>query len=68
MRSPQSTPSNLWAQLSAREVQIERVEGDKDVMNGAGDVPYPDGDGPPDASVQGGRLDASAFDVSKSVL
>ena len=39
-----------------REVQIERVEGDKDVMNGADDVPHPDGDGPPDASVQAGSL------------
>jgi hypothetical protein len=49
LRSPRTT-------VRAREVQIERLEGHKDVMNGADEVPHPDRDGPPDASVQAGSF------------
>ena len=64
--------SNLWARLSAGELSIEDVEGDKDVELWAGqiniDVPHPDAYGHRDASVIAGSLEASAFNISKGGL
>jgi hypothetical protein len=64
--------SNLWVRLSAGEVVVEDVEGDKDVRVFAGtiqiDVPHPEQYGHRDASVMTGSIDASAFDVSKDGL
>jgi len=64
--------SNLWARLSAGELSIEEVEGDKDVELWAGeiniDVPHPDIYGHRDASVLVGSLEASAFNISKDGL
>ena len=64
--------SNLWARLSAGELTIEDVEGDKDVELWAGqiniDVPHPDAYGRRDASVIAGSLEASAFNISKDGL
>ncbi|HTC57290.1 MAG TPA: hypothetical protein VK706_12820 [Candidatus Sulfotelmatobacter sp.] len=64
--------SNLWARLSAGELIVEDVEGDKDVRVLAGriqiDVPHPDLYGHRDASVMTGSIEASAFDVSKDGL
>jgi hypothetical protein len=64
--------SNLWVRLSAGEVVVEDVEGDKDVRVFAGriqiDVPHPELYGHRDASVMTGSIDASAFDVSKDGL
>ncbi len=64
--------SNLWARLSAGELSIEDIEGDKDVELWAGqiniDVPHPDVYGHRDASVLAGSLEASAFNISKGGL
>ena len=64
--------SNLWARLSAGELSIEDVEGDKDLELWAGqinvDVPHPDAYGHRDASVLAGSLEAGAFDISKGGL
>jgi hypothetical protein len=64
--------SNLWVRLSAGEVVVEDVEGDKDVRVFAGsiqiDVPHPELYGHRDASVMTGSIDASAFNVSKDGL
>ncbi len=64
--------SNLWVRLSAGEVVVKDVEGDKDVRVFAGsiqiDVPHPEQYGHRDASVMTGSIDASAFDVSKDGL
>jgi hypothetical protein len=64
--------SNLWVRLSAGEVVVEDVEGDKDVQVFAGriqiDVPHPELYGHRDASLMTGSIDASAFDVSKDGL
>jgi hypothetical protein len=64
--------SNLWARLSAGELSIEDVEGDKDVELWAGqiniDVPHPDVYGHRDGSVLAGSLEASAFNISKGGL
>jgi hypothetical protein len=64
--------SNLWVRLSAGEVKIEGIEGDKDVESHAGEIdieiPHPDEYGHRDASVLAGSLEASAFDVSKGGL
>jgi len=64
--------SNLWARLSAGELVVESVEGDKDLELHAGhlqvDIPHPEQYGRCDASVLAGGLDASAFDVSKGGL
>lgn len=64
--------SNLWVRLSAGQVEIEGVEGDKDVETRAGEIdiqiPHPDDYGHRDASVLAGSLEASAFDVSKGGL
>src|ERR1700733_11999299 len=64
--------SNLWARLSAGELSIEDVEGDKDVELWAGqiniDVPHPDAYGHRDASVLAGSVEAGAFNISKGGL
>lgn len=61
--------SNLWARLSAGELDIESVEGDKNVEVRAGriqiDIPHPEQYGHRDASVMTGSIESSAFDVSK---
>ena len=64
--------SNLWARLTAGDLVVENVEGDKDLEVRAGhmqvDIPHPDEYGHCDASVTAGGLNASAFDVSKGGL
>jgi len=64
--------SDLWVRLSAGELKIENVEGNKDVESGAGDVyievPHPEEYGHRDASVTAGDLNAAAFEVSKGGL
>jgi phage baseplate assembly protein gpV len=64
--------SNLWVRLSAGEVVVKDVEGDKNVQVLAGriqiDVPHPEMYGHRDASVTTGSIEASAFDVSKGGL
>jgi hypothetical protein len=64
--------SNLWARLSAGELVVEDVEGDKNVQVLAGriqiDVPHPEQYGHRDASVLTGSIEASAFDISKGGL
>ncbi len=64
--------SNLWARLSAGELDVEEVEGDKDLEVLAGriqvDIPRSDQYGYRDASVTTGSIEASAFDVSKGGL
>ena len=64
--------SNLYARLSAGELVVEGVEGDKDLELLAGDmqveIPHPEQYGHCNASVVAGSLDASAFDVDKGGL
>ncbi|MGA8153126.1 MAG: hypothetical protein WB952_19400 [Terriglobales bacterium] len=64
--------SNLWVRLSAGELIVESVEGDKDLELRAGhmqvDIPHPEQYGHCDASVLAGSLEASAFDLSKGGL
>jgi hypothetical protein len=64
--------SNLWARLNAGELDVEDVEGDKDLEVWAGqislEIPHPDQYGDCDASVTAGSLEASAFNVSKGGL
>jgi hypothetical protein len=64
--------SHLWARLSAGQLDIEDVEGDKDIEMWAGQlniaVLHPDAYGHRDASVLAGSLEASAFNVSKGGL
>jgi hypothetical protein len=64
--------SNLWARLSAGELDIESVEGDKNIEVRAGririDIPHPEQYGHRDASVLTGSIESSAFDVSKGGL
>jgi hypothetical protein len=64
--------SNLWVRLSAGELVVEDVEGDKNLEVRAGriqaDIPHPEQYGHRDASVLTGSIAASAFDVSKGGL
>jgi len=64
--------SNLWVRLSAGELVVDDVEGDKDLEVRAGriqiDVPHPEHYGHRDASVTTGSIEASVFDVSKGGL
>lgn len=64
--------SNLWVRLTAGQLDIEDVEGDKDIEMWAGRinlaVPHPDAYGHRDASVLAGSLEASAFNLSKGGL
>lgn len=61
--------SNLWARLSAGELVIASVDGDKNVEARAGriqiDIPHPEQYGHRDASLLTGSIQSSAFDVSK---
>ena len=63
--------SNLWARLSAGELAVEGVEGDKNLEVRAGriqiDIPHPELYGHRDASVTG-SIESSAFGVSKGGL
>lgn len=64
--------SNLWARLSAGELDVKGVEGDKNVELRAGriqiDIPQPELYGSRDASVMTGSIESSAFHVSKGGL
>ena len=64
--------SNLWARLSAGELEVEGVEGDKNIELRAGriqiDIPHPELYGSRDASVMTGSIESSAFHVSKGGL
>lgn len=64
--------SDLWVRLSAGELIVEDVEGDKNLEVRAGriqvDVPHPEQYGHRDASVLTGSIAASAFEVSKGGL
>lgn len=64
--------SNLWVRLSAGEMVVEDIEGDKNVQVLAGriqiDVPHPEQYGHRDASVTTGSISSSAFEVSKGGL
>lgn len=64
--------SNLWVRLSAGELDVKAVEGDKDLEMRAGElrveVPSPESYGHRDASVLSGSIEASAFHVSKGGL
>ncbi len=64
--------SNLWARLTAGELDVKAVEGDKNLEVLAGriqvDIPQPELYGHRDASVLTGSIEASAFDVSKGGL
>jgi hypothetical protein len=61
--------SNLWVRLTAGDLQVEDVEGDKNLEIRAGamqvEIPHPEVYGHRDASVMMGSLESSAFDVSK---
>jgi hypothetical protein len=64
--------SHLWARLTAGELAVGVVEGDKDLELNAGrlavDIPRPEDYGARDASVTSGSIEASAFEVSKGGL
>jgi len=64
--------SDLWVRLSAGELVVENVEGDKNLQVVAGriqvDVPHAELYGHRDASVTTGSIEASAFDVDKGGL
>jgi hypothetical protein len=64
--------SDLWVRLSAGDLNIQDVEGNKDIESHAGDVeivlPHPEEYGHRDGSVLAGSIDASAFSVSKDGL
>jgi hypothetical protein len=64
--------SHLWARLTAGELVVGVVEGDKDLEINAGrievDIPRPQDYGSRDAAVTTGSIVSSAFDVSKGGL
>lgn len=64
--------SNLWVRLTAGQLTVGTVEGDKDLEIRAGqlevDIPRPQDYGHRDASVTSGAIEASAFEVSKGGL
>ncbi|HEY7098698.1 MAG TPA: hypothetical protein VH437_18360 [Terriglobales bacterium] len=64
--------SHLWIRLSAGDLDIKGIEGDKDVALRAGDldieIARPEDYGHREASVTAGSIDASAFNVSKDGL
>lgn len=63
---------DLWLRLTAGNLKVEDVEGDKDIEAHAGNVdvsiPRSEEYGHRDASVLAGNVDATAFGVSKSGL
>jgi len=64
--------TNLWARLTAGELDVRGVEGDKNIEVLAGriqvDVPKPELYGHRDASVMTGSIEAAPFDISKGGL
>jgi len=64
--------SDLWVRLSAGDLEVQDVEGNKDIESHAGDVeivlPHPEEYGHRDGSVLAGSIDASAFAISKDGL
>jgi hypothetical protein len=64
--------SNLWIRLSAGQLDVEDVDGDKDIEMWAGqlniEIPHPEAYGHRDVSVIAGSVEASAFNVSKGGL
>jgi hypothetical protein len=64
--------SNLWTRLSAGDLSVEDVEGDKNIEALAGSIevhiPRPELYGHRDASVMTGSIESSAFGVSKGGL
>lgn len=64
--------SNLWVRLTAGQLTVEDIEGDKDLEIRAGQmsvaIPRPKEYGLREASVTTGAIEASAFDVSKGGL
>jgi hypothetical protein len=64
--------SNLWVRLTAGQLDVENVDGDKDIEISAGqldiEIPHPEAYGHRDASVLAGSVEASAFNVSKGGL
>jgi hypothetical protein len=64
--------SDLWVRLTAGELNVGSVEGNKDLELNAGslrvDIPRPQEYGPRDASVTTGSIESSAFEVSKGGL
>ena len=64
--------SDLWVRLSAGDLDVQDVEGNKDIESHAGDVeivlPHPEEYGHRDGSVLAGSIDASAFAISKDGL
>jgi hypothetical protein len=64
--------SNLWARLTAGELNVGNIEGDKDLEIRAGqlsiEIPRPQEYGHRDASVFTGAIEASAFEISKGGL
>ena len=64
--------SDLWVRLSAGELKIQDVTGNKDIENLAGsveiEVAHPEEYGHRDGSVTAGELEASAFGISKAGL
>ena len=64
--------SNLWVRLTAGQLTVEDIEGDKDLEIRAGQmsvaIPRPQDYGLREASVTTGAIEASAFDVSKGGL
>ncbi len=61
--------TNLYVRLTAGDLNIEGIEGDKDIASHAGDINLDVGDptsyGPVDASVSIGDLTAEAFNTTK---
>ena len=64
--------SNLWARLTAGELDVEDIKGDKNLELWAGrihiEIPHPEEYGHRDASVTTGSIESSAFDISKGGL
>jgi len=64
--------SNLWVRLTAGELVVENLEGDKNLEVRAGriqvEIPQAQDYGHRDASVLAGSIEASPFDISKGGL
>jgi len=64
--------SNLWVRLTAGDLRVEDIEGDKNIEMLAGQldisVPHLEAYGHRDASVTSGSIEASAFNISKGGL
>ena len=64
--------TNLWVRLSAGDLEVKGIEGNKDIENRVGDVKVdvtdPEDYGPVDASVHIGDLNASPFGNAKGWL